>query len=236
MSSMNARLKSLVTSRSSRRSSNNVAAPNPTNTTSPPPPGSSPSTQASSSSTSLPMNPHGLGRPPSYSYTQAPPGQGGLGAPPQHGGRPTSPLPPLNTGQSHYPPQAPLYQQPPPGPPGYPAQQPPYAGAYGGPPPAAAVQPYQRPGAVEVEGAGRSKAQLIVGIDFVSDKNPSATSIHPLRPRTDRCPRAQLSPALLLRLRRIQRRKKISLPNGLARGIKPNRRYGMQPRQYLIYF
>lgn len=63
---------------------------------------------------------------------------------------------------------------PPGGPPGYPPQpaQPPY-GQYGAPP--AAPQPlphapasYNRPNMAEVAGDARSKAQLIVGIDFVS--------------------------------------------------------------------
>jgi hypothetical protein len=51
------------------------------------------------------------------------------------------------------------------GPPGYGPPQ------YGAPPPGgasiAAAQYQNRNNAVEVEGAGRSKAQLIVGIDFV---------------------------------------------------------------------
>ncbi|KAF2261817.1 actin-like ATPase domain-containing protein [Lojkania enalia] len=113
-----------------------------------------------------PQNP--LGRPPSYTY--APPG--GL-APQQQHGRPTSPLPPINTGAPGYPPQQmgqPGY--PPQGPPGYPPQPP--AGGYGGygappqAPPAAPHAPasYNRPNMAEVAGEGRSKAQLIVGIDF----------------------------------------------------------------------
>ncbi|KAB2577709.1 Heat shock protein Hsp70 [Lasiodiplodia theobromae] len=167
MSSMNARFKNLV-SGSRRRSSNNVAAQNTTPT---PPPGStsslSPPSNASSSNTSLPMNPNNpLGRPPSYTY--APPGQQHLAAG-THPPRTSSPMPPppINTAQGHYPPQGQMYGQPPPaGPPGYPpqAQQPGYGG-YGNPPPAG-PQAYARPQAVEVEGAGRSKAQLIVGIDF----------------------------------------------------------------------
>ena len=63
--------------------------------------------------------------------------------------------PPINTGG--YPPQG--------GPPHY--ANPPQ---YGSPPMNNMVpqQYQQRNNAVEVEGAGRSKAQLIVGIDFVS--------------------------------------------------------------------
>jgi hypothetical protein len=148
-----------------------------------------PTSIASSSSTSLPTgaptptgnmnpnNPQGLGRPPSYTYSnqQLNPGQ-----PPQ-GQRPHSPLPPINTAtapQPGYPPQQ-IYQGqpqgPPPGPPGY-AQQPYGAPGYQQTPPQPPVGPqsYNRPGAVEVEAAGRSKAQLIVGIDFVGGCSPSA--------------------------------------------------------------
>lgn len=171
-SNLNARFKNLVGSR--RRSSNQ--SPQNNTQVAPQLSPSNASAASSSSTTSLPMNPHNqnnLGRPPSYTY--APPGQ--LGAPPpsqqqqqQQHGRPTSPLPPINTQGHGYPPQAPLYQQP--APPGYPAQQQPYGG-YGVPnppqPQPAATQQYQRPGAVEVDGVNRSKAQLIVGIDFVGD-------------------------------------------------------------------
>lgn len=79
--------------------------------------------------------------------------------------------PPINTGAPApgYPPQIPPTMQGGPpvagGPPGYTGAQ----GGYGAPqgnqvaPPAG----YTRP-AAEVEGSSRSKAQLIVGIDFVS--------------------------------------------------------------------
>ena len=89
---------------------------------------------------------------------------------------------PINTGVpvTGYPPQIPPINQGPPlgGPPNYGVQQ-----GYGGPPPQQQQQqqqpqplgiqgplgPYQRGNpAAEVEGASRSKAQLIVGIDFVS--------------------------------------------------------------------
>jgi hypothetical protein len=56
-------------------------------------------------------------------------------------------------------------QIPPPGPPGYGGGQQPYGAPQGGMVPAPYVA---RNNAVEVEGAGRSKSQLIVGIDFVS--------------------------------------------------------------------
>lgn len=73
-----------------------------------------------------------------------------------------------------YPPQG--------GPPGYPPQGPPGGQygqqAYGAPPPAPAPHgppaTYRPGGMAEVAGEGRSKAQLIVGIDFVS-----ATPLHP---------------------------------------------------------
>jgi hypothetical protein len=78
--------------------------------------------------------------------------------------------PPINTAApAGYPPQMgqmggpPMAQGQGGGPPGY-AGAPQY-GQQGG----MAPVPYAaRPNAVEVEGAGRSKSQLIVGIDFVS--------------------------------------------------------------------
>ncbi|KZM20382.1 ATP binding [Ascochyta rabiei] len=194
MNSMNARFKNLVGSK--RKSSSHNASPSaqggstPTGSNRP----TSLSPQASnSSSSSLPMNPQqtGLGRPPSYTFAP----QSGLGPgqqqqQPQHG-RPTSPLPPINTGAPGYPTHAPHPAHPPhpphpqhpqqqpvgyppqPGPPGYPPQPPPgqYGAGYGAPPPpvpAAHGPPavYNRPGMAEVAGEGRSKAQLIVGIDF----------------------------------------------------------------------
>ncbi|KAL1643381.1 hypothetical protein SLS61_009303 [Didymella pomorum] len=171
---MNARFKNLVGSKR-KSSSHQPTQSNPGGTT---PTGSnrptSLSPQASnSSSSSLPMNPqNNLGRPPSYTFA---PQQGGL-APQQQHGRPTSPLPPINTGAPGYPthPQQPVGYPPQGGPPGYPPQPPPGqygAGGYGPPPPAAhgpgPVQQYRPPGAMaEVAGEGRSKAQLIVGIDF----------------------------------------------------------------------
>jgi hypothetical protein len=71
-----------------------------------------------------------------------------------------------------YPPQG--------GPPGYPPHPPqaPGYGGYGAPPPAAPPQAPHAPASfnnrpvAEVAGEGRSKAQLIVGIDFVSDRHP----------------------------------------------------------------
>lgn len=171
---MNARFKNLVGSK--RKSSSHNPSPSPQG-------GSTPTGQqrptslspqaTNSSSSSLPMNPQNpLGRPPSYTY--APPG--GLGAPPPQHGRPTSPLPPINTGAPGYPPQQPMGYPPQGGPPGYPPQGGPPGGQYGQ---GGYGQPPQPPAAhgqqaaygnrpAEVAGEGRSKAQLIVGIDFVS--------------------------------------------------------------------
>ncbi|KAL9062410.1 MAG: hypothetical protein Q9157_008945 [Trypethelium eluteriae] len=121
-----------------------------------------------------PSNP-GLGRPPSYTNTNA--SAGNVAAPPQHV-RPASPLPPpINTSvpnqgytqQPQQQPGPPMYGHPPPppGPPGYQMQQP---GGYqynNAPPQAGHNSYYNRGGHVaEVEGSQRSKAQLIVGIDF----------------------------------------------------------------------
>lgn len=127
------------------------------------PPGST------SSTTSLPINnnppqmnnPGGLGRPPSYTYNPNAP-------------RATSPMPPGQQQLAHHPPpiSTGAYPQ------GHPAlggtaQPPGYGGGYGQGQSMGAPQPTLgqyggRGQAVEVEGAGRSKAQLIVGIDFVS--------------------------------------------------------------------
>lgn len=156
-------------------------------TQSQPPSSSLTAQQAGASTTSLAMNPNHqpqqpLGRPPSYQYAN----QGAnnnLGAPAPHpqAGRPTSPLPPpINTATNHYahlpPHQQQMYaQQPPPqaGPPGYPPQQQQpqqqqqqygYAPqAMTGGQPAYGGRPYT---AVDTN-QQRSKAQLIVGIDFV---------------------------------------------------------------------
>ncbi|OBT68440.1 hypothetical protein VE03_02862 [Pseudogymnoascus sp. 23342-1-I1] len=121
----------------------------------------------SSSSTSLPP----MNRPPSY--TGYPPGvaQGRTGSPNMAPGNPRTPPsqvlggpPPINTAPGGYPQQQHMGapSQLPGGPPGYGGQQQPYA-PQGGMVPAPYVS---RNNAVEVEGAGRSKSQLIVGIDF----------------------------------------------------------------------
>lgn len=128
------------------------------------------------------MNHGGPGaRPPSYTanYQTGPPppvgrqspltGQGPARTPPtQMAGGP----PPINTGApvAGYPPS----QIPMGGPPPVPGGPPGYGGQPAGyPPPALPPQgnmpgaPYARNAAAEVEGNSRSKAQLIVGIDFV---------------------------------------------------------------------
>ncbi|KAK0387829.1 hypothetical protein NLU13_4074 [Sarocladium strictum] len=136
---------------------------------------------ASASSTSLPMNHPGPGnRPPSYAsnYPGAPPGapvgRTSPHTPNQQNRTPPSQMaggpPPINTGAPvGYPPpnMNPMGGGPPPlgGPPGYGGQQ----GYPGAPPPAGGpiAQQFQRGNpAAEVEGQSRSKAQLIVGIDF----------------------------------------------------------------------
>ncbi|KAL8720912.1 MAG: hypothetical protein Q9225_002298 [Loekoesia sp. 1 TL-2023] len=123
-----------------------------------------PPSNNTSSTTSLPMNQtqNGLGRPPSYTYNPNAP-------------RAQSPMPPpVQQQMAHHPPpiHTGAYAQ------GHPAlggapQPPGYGGGYGQPggmhggAPQPTLGQYPSRGApVEVEGAGRSKAQLIVGIDF----------------------------------------------------------------------
>ena len=129
------------------------------------------------------MNHPGAGpRPPSYTANYPPgppPPQVGRESPLTHQGPARTPPsqmvggpPPINTGApSGYPPQMAGQPgaHPPPGVGGVPGGPPGYATGY--PPPAPHQQPnpmaqYARP-AAEVEGNSRSKAQLIVGIDFV---------------------------------------------------------------------
>lgn len=172
---MNSRFKNLVSSR--RKSSTsigngNTSSVNTTNSTSGQ---SSPLAQSNASSTSIPppMNSHNPERPPSYPYSPRG-GPGGLGPPQQAQNRPSSPLPPpiQTAGQvpppsGGYPPQGhqQMYGQPPPYPPGNgPPPPPSQRGGYGYGPPYGRGAPG---GVAEVEGATPSKAQLIVGIDFV---------------------------------------------------------------------
>ncbi|RFU73723.1 hsp70 family [Trichoderma arundinaceum] len=192
MSSLNSRFKSLgLGKRKSTASIHSVQQGVPPTSTPPPGqipqhqlphPGQTPPPGAASSTTSLPMNHPGQGaRPPSYtagSYPQPPQGAPmGRTSPMAPGQNRTPPSqmtggpPPINTGAPvGYPPNMnPLGQMPPGmpqgGPPGFgqPTGYPP------GPPPAGgpiAQQFQQGNPAAEVEGASRSKAQLIVGIDF----------------------------------------------------------------------
>ena len=216
---MSSRFKNLV----SRRKSNNPNPAKPCSVSPSPPQATEPSppTDADSSSTLLPqaqqMNPNQpLGRPPSYTYTNA----GQLGAPPQ-GGRPHSPMPPpINTAtaQTGYPPQQ-IYGAPAAAaPPTYP-QNPAGYGSYGVP--GAAPAAYNRPGAAEVDGTGRGKAQLIVGIDFVCN-----CSVHMHRHGVaNGCPRREPhSPASRSLSQPTTKPRKTSLPNGPARETKPSKK------------
>lgn len=121
------------------------------------------------------MNPSGPGnRPPSYSANYPSPGPPVDRTSPHPGHSRTPPTqmaggpPPINTNAPMgYPPtMAPMGQGPPP--PGFGAQTGYPPG--GQPPPGGSIaQHFQRTNpAAEVEGASKSKAQLIVGIDFVS--------------------------------------------------------------------
>ena len=175
---MNSRFKQFGASFGSKRNSNrNVSAPQNSSSLIPAPIGiTHPPVTSASSTTSLPMNPpqNGLGRPPSYTYNS--------------NARPTSPMPPTTQQTMHHPPpiNTGAYSQ------GHPAlagaaQQPPgYGGGYAQPngmhnppqQPSAMGQYAARGQAVEVEGAGRSKAQLIVGIDFVRLPSSAGTMIN----------------------------------------------------------
>ncbi|KYK61013.1 Heat shock protein Hsp70 [Drechmeria coniospora] len=187
MSSMNSRLKGFGFGKRKSAASIQTVDGVPSSST-PPPPGSAPQHQiprpgASSSSTSLPMNHPNAGgnRPPSYSANYPPPldrasphqGVPNRTPPSQMAGGP----PPINTSTPMgYPPSmAPMGQGPPQqmgGPP--PQGAPPGFGGQagypsGGPPQGGPIaQQFQRNSvaAAEVEGASKSKAQLIVGIDF----------------------------------------------------------------------
>lgn len=140
----------------------------------PPPPPTANASQTSLAPSGMNQQQQGLGRPPSYQ-------------PGSVAGRPQSPMPP--PGQqpgSHYPPPIDTSR-------GYVganpqmAQQPPgYGGAgYGQmqqPPPQQMGQYGQHVRPAEVDGGNRSKAQLIVGIDFVSTclagiREPTLTNI-----------------------------------------------------------
>ncbi|KAB5560016.1 Hsp70-like protein [Coniochaeta sp. 2T2.1] len=190
MSSMNSRLKGFGFGK--RKSTASIQHdPNLPHSQTPPPPGApqiphpfptrpgpAPSIASTSSQQSIPMNNQVPGpRPPSYTPANYPPGPPPVGRQSpltQQGPTRTPPTqmvggpPPIHTGApvSGYPPPMPMGGPPPPGPGGPPG----YAGAAGYPPPA--PQPGGMPNAAygrnaaEVEGNSRSKAQLIVGIDF----------------------------------------------------------------------
>lgn len=175
MDLMNARFKQFGASLGSKRnpnrntSSQSSVQPASTNGVAPTPP------LSTSSTTNLPMNQaqNGLGRPPSYTYNP-------------HAPRSSSPLPPATQQLPHHPPPINTGSYPQ----GHPAlngtaQPPGYAGGYAQPngmqgagAPQSTMGHYPGRGApVEVEGAGRSKAQLIVGIDFVRTTNSLTLSL-----------------------------------------------------------
>jgi len=176
-------------------------------------------------------HPGAAGRPPSYTnnYAPAPAGVGRTTSPMATGNPRTPPSqmmggpPPINTSAPGYPPGHPAaggMGAPPPagGPPQY-GGGPPQYGAPGAPVggQSIAAAQYANRGAVEVEGAGRSKAQLIVGIDFVS-----------LLSRNVKVPsnfdRELHSRVLHSHLRPTRKQKKISLQSGLVLDHIPNRR------------
>lgn len=197
-------------------------------------PGPTPSIASTSSQQSLPMSQQGPGpRPPSYTPAGYPPGAAPVGRQSpmaQQGPARTPPTqmvggpPPIHTGApiGGYPPQGPM-GGPPPGP-GGPLG---YAGAPGYPPTAPQPQggmpvaPYSR-SAAEVEGNSRSKAQLIVGIDFVSTS--WCTLATDLARLTRIAQRAQRFPELRSRSLPITRPKRISSQSGRVRARIRNRR------------
>ncbi len=189
MNSMNSRLKGFGLG-SKRKSSANTSLPQVATAPGPQLPGVLPgrpgpqSTSSSASSLNTIMNPQHPGagqRPPSYTPAYPPGAMGNRTTsppmPPGPGNPRTPPSqvmggpPPINTnasgGYQHVQgPVGPPLQSGPGGPPQY------VGGAYPNPPQGTmgAPVPYAaRNNAVEVEAAGRSKSQLIVGIDFVSN-------------------------------------------------------------------
>lgn len=205
--------------------------------------------QASASTTSLAMNPHQhpsqqhgspqpgqpLGRPPSYQYVNQA-GQQQQQLQPQQqqmAGRPTSPMPPppINTQNpyGHLPPHAPQHmygQQPVSGPPGYPMQAPPQQQQqYGGYVPQQSMvgghYPYDRGYASEANNQ-RSKAQLIVGIDFVSTLLPTTAGLHVLTIVLSRARPSRVSHSLL---RQTRKRKKTLSSNGPVLVLRQSKRW-----------
>ncbi|KAL3426573.1 hypothetical protein PVAG01_00082 [Phlyctema vagabunda] len=179
MSSMNSRFKKGLGFGGSKRKSSSSSTLQSPASSSPQiqPLAGRPASVASTSSNSIPMNhPPTAARPPSYSNPYAPAPADRTTSPLATGNSRTPPSqmmggpPPINTAASGYPPGHPQASQqmggPPPNPNGPPQYNPPQ---YGAPPVPGGAGPAQyatRNNAVEVEGAGRSKAQLIVGIDF----------------------------------------------------------------------
>lgn len=215
---MNARLRNLAIGKSKRKSSGRNS---PQPYTSPPLNGVLHTPTGSTSSTaSLPMNQspaqNGLGRPPSYTYNPNAP-------------RATSPMPPGQQQVAHHPPPiiTNSYSHGSPAAGGAPQLPPVYGGGYqqptgmggGGAPGPGTGQYGSRGLPVEVEGAGKSKAQLIVGIDFVNYLFARCHITFANAPD-----RAQPSRESLLRLRRIQKRRRISSRNGQAQEIRQNKR------------
>ena len=217
MDSMNARLRGLALGKSKRKSSGNISTQ----------PGASPPlngvvhtpTGSNASTASLPMNQspaqNGLGRPPSYTYNPNAP-------------RTNSPMPPGQQIAAHHPP--PINTNPYQGHQtagGAPQLPPVYGGGYqqpngmgGGGAPGPGIGQYGSRGApVEVEGAGKSKAQLIVGIDFVSYL--SATCNFTFANAPDR---AQPSRGSLLPLQPTRKQRRISSRNGQAQETRQSRR------------
>lgn len=160
MNSMNDRFRKFGFGGSRRKtnSQNQVPQQQPAISSPPPQLPGIPSSASTSSSSLQQTNQQPVGpvRPPSYSQAsthQQPLARGLVQSP----GRAAPSLPPINTStMNNYPQHAPL------GAPPIPPQYAPQIAPAGHP-----AQHYN-PRAVEVEGAGRSKAQLIVGIDFVS--------------------------------------------------------------------
>ncbi|KAI9751050.1 MAG: hypothetical protein M1815_001453 [Lichina confinis] len=162
-------------------SSSVVASPT-TGALPPPPP---PPSTSSPPPSRTPMNPNQLGRPPSYTYQPSGAPLAPNAPPP---GRSNSPMVPHGQGMVHPPPSQ-VMNGPPPintgAGPGYPQPGPPMVGV-GAPPPAGVPPQYagypppagppagppvtqyanSHQSAFEVDGRDRSKAQLIVGIDF----------------------------------------------------------------------
>jgi hypothetical protein len=196
---MNQRLKGLGLGSKRKSTANNTSLPRVATAPGPQLPGVLPgrpgprSTSSSASSLNTIMNPHpGAGaRPPSYSpgyppgamgnRTTSPPMPPGPGNPRTPPSQVIGGPPPINTTASGgYPPQhaqvpvGPPLQAGPGGPPQY------VGGAYPNAPQGTlgAPVPYARNNAVEVEGAGRSKSQLIVGIDFVSTRSGTISRLY----------------------------------------------------------